>query len=58
MDTITNQIKYKVWDEITYPSPNFKGCLVKFENGYVISSHILLGMWLLTYGGGTKGSPR
>ena len=30
------------WNEITYP-----GTLMKFGNGYVISSYTLLGMWIL-----------
>ena len=25
--------KYKVWDDITYPFPNFNGCTVQFGNG-------------------------
>ena len=35
---VSNHIHYKVWDEITY-------------YGYVISSHALLGMWLLIHAG-------
>ena len=42
-----NQMHYKVWDEITYPFPNLKLQLLKFENGWVISSHNLLAMWLI-----------
>ena len=26
---ISNYIHYKVWNEITYPFPNFNGCAVK-----------------------------
>ena len=26
---INNYIHYKVWDEITYPLPNFNGCTVE-----------------------------
>ena len=42
---ISNYIHYKVWDEITFPFPN----LLKFGNGWVISSHTLFGMWLLIH---------
>ena len=31
-----------MWDEITYPFPNFNIELLKFGNGYVISPHTLL----------------
>ena len=29
--------------------PNFNGATLRFENGYVILSHTLLGMWLLIH---------
>ena len=37
---ISYDIHYKMWDEITHPFHPLKF-------GYVISSHTLLGMWLL-----------
>ena len=42
-----------MWDEIMYTFPNFKGrtAVLKFGNGLVISSHTLLGMWLLIHAG-------
>ena len=30
---ISNYIQYKVWDEITYPFPNFNGEAVEVWNG-------------------------
>ena len=36
---INNHIKYKVWDEITYPFPNFNAQPLKFGNGKVNSCH-------------------
>ena len=35
--SMDENIHYEVWDEI----------ILKFENRYVITSHTLLGMWLL-----------
>ena len=29
---ISNNIHYNVWDEITYPFPNFNGTTLKFGN--------------------------
>ena len=46
---ISNNIHYFVWDEITYPYPNFNGCTSDVWE--VISSHILLGVWLLIHAG-------
>ena len=46
---ISNYNHYKVWDEISYPFPNFNSSLLKFGNEWVISSHILLGMSLLIH---------
>ena len=37
---------YEMWDKITYPFPNF--------NGAVISSHTLLGIWLLIHAAALK----
>ena len=37
-----------MWDEITYPFPNVNSAT---GNGQVISSHMLLGMWLLIHAG-------
>ena len=37
---ISNCIRYKVWNEITYPVPNFVGVW----EWQIISSHTLLGM--------------
>ena len=36
-------------DEITYPFSNFNSAAVEVWNGFVISSHTLLGMWLLIH---------
>ena len=47
MDWISNYIHHKVLNEITYPFPNFQP--LKFGNGQIISSHTLLGMWLLSH---------
>ena len=43
-----------MWDELTYPFLSFNGATIqvfKFKNGYVISSHTLLGVWLLIHAG-------
>ena len=37
----------KVWDEITYPFPNFKVAPLKFGDWEVISSHFM--MDVITY---------
>ena len=42
---ISNYKCYRVWDDITYPFPNFNGQLSKLGIGWVISSHTLLDMW-------------
>ena len=36
----------KVWNEITYPFPNFYVCIIAVENGWVISSHTSLCVWI------------
>ena len=44
----SSNVHFSMWDVITYPFQNFNGAEpLKFENGWVISSHALLGMWLL-----------
>ena len=48
---ISIHIHYEMWDEITYLLPNFKMQPFKFGNGWVISSHTLLRMWLLINAG-------
>ena len=48
---ISNHIYYKVWDEITYPFPNFNSVTIEVGNGEEISSHTLLGVWLLIHAG-------
>ena len=53
---ITNYIRYKVWNEITYPFPNFNVIHsqtstmkpLKFGKGQVISWHTF-GMWLFLH---------
>ena len=50
----SNYIHCKVWDKITYPFPNFNVQPLKFGNGSVISSHTLIGMWLLINAGITQ----
>ena len=44
---ISNNIYHKVWGEITYPFPNFNSATI--EVCELISSHILLAMWLLIH---------
>ena len=44
---MSNPIHYKVREEITYPFPNSNGCTVNVSE--VISTHTLLGMWLLIH---------
>ena len=39
-----------MWDDITYPIPNFNGCTVEVW-WQIISSHTLLGMWLFIHAG-------
>ena len=47
----------KAWDKITYTFPNFNSAaarhhqVLKFEDGWVVSFHILLGVWLLIHAG-------
>ena len=48
---ISNYIRYEVWCEITYPCPNFDGTTVEIWNGQAVSSHTLLGVWLLIHVG-------
>ena len=38
---ISNNTHYKVWNEITYPLPNFYSASVGVPNGWIISSHSL-----------------
>ena len=45
---VSNYIYHKVWDVITHPFPNFKATV---GNGWVLSSHTLLGMLLLIHAG-------
>ena len=45
-----------MWDEIAYPFSNFNGVTVEICKGEVISSHILLGMWLLIHAA-SNGAP-
>ena len=33
---LSNHIRYKVWDEIAYPFPNFNSCAVDFGYGWMI----------------------
>ena len=42
---------YTVLDEITYPIFNLNGATVEVEEWKSISSHTLLGMWLLIHAG-------
>ena len=45
---ISNHIQYKMWDEITDPSPNFNAAVwEKISN----SSHTLLRSWSFIYAG-------
>ena len=44
----SNYINYKMWDEITYPFPNFN-CRTVDVWDWIISYHTLLGMWLLIH---------
>ena len=37
----------KLWDASTYQFPNVEDYTVNFGNGWIITSHTLLGMWLL-----------
>ena len=46
---ITNCIHFEVWDQIFYTFPNFNGATIEVGNGSLISSHTLLGMWLIIY---------
>ena len=48
----SNYIHYQVWDEINYPFPIFNGAGdVEVWEQILISSHILLDMWLLIHSG-------
>ena len=44
-----NCIRFEMWDEITNPFPNFTVSPSRFWNGWIISSHILLGVWSHIY---------
>ena len=46
---ISNYTHYIMWDEISDPFQTSTTQPLKFWNGWVISSHILLGMWLLIH---------
>ena len=48
---MNNHIVSNVLYEITHPFPNFNSAAIKVQNGNVISSHTLLGMYLLIYPG-------
>ena len=48
---MSNYTHCKIWDEITDLYSNFNGATVEVWNGKVISSHTLLGMWLLIHAG-------
>ena len=53
---ISNYIHYKMWEEITYPFPDFNGATVEvweWINNFI--PHFP-GMWLLIHGG-IKGKP-
>ena len=43
----SDYINYKMRDELIYFLPSFNDTALKFETGSVISSPILLDMWLL-----------
>ena len=48
---ISNCIYHNVWDEITYPFPNFNGCTIEvleWINNFISR---WLGMWLLIHAG-------
>ena len=47
----SNYIYNKLWVNITYTFPNVNGATLKFGNEKVISSHTLLGKWLLNHVG-------
>ena len=38
-----------MWDEITYPFPNVNGAAVEVGERMIISSQILLDIWLLIH---------
>ena len=44
-------IHYKMYDEITYPFPNFNGATVEVLEWISNFIHTLLGMWLLIHAG-------
>ena len=46
----SNYIHYAIWEEIIYQFSSFNGEFWEW-NGTIISSHILLGTWLLSYFG-------
>ena len=48
---MSNHIHYEVWDEIICPFQISSAPSLKFGNGYVISSYILLDMWSLIHAG-------
>ena len=49
---IGNYNHYHVFYEIMYPFLNFNSCTVEVWNEKIISSHTLVGMWLLIHGVG------
>ena len=46
---ISNYIHHKVWDQSTFPFPNFNSATVEVREWIKISSHTLLGMSLLIH---------
>ena len=48
---IGNYMASKVWTEIIHPFPNINGAATDIWNRQVISSHILLDLWLLIHAG-------
>ena len=48
---MNNNIYHKVYDEITYSFQTSMVAPLKFENVLLISSHTLLGMWLVIHAG-------
>ena len=46
-----NYFHFEMWDEITYPFQTSTFVPLKFGGGYVNSSHILPGMYLIILAG-------
>ena len=49
--SMNKKLHYKVWDEITYPFPNFNGATVYVWEWISNLNHSLLSMWLLRHAG-------